>query len=57
MTIEQAKGVLAERLGISTATAFETMRTAARATRRPLAQVATDIVSGKIRGQVPDVSE
>lgn len=47
VVIEQAKGTLAERLGIHVDEAFDTMRDHARANRRHLSDVARDIVAGR----------
>ncbi len=44
--IEQAKGVLAEREDISMGRAFDYLRSTARSSRRPIADVAGDIVHG-----------
>lgn len=44
VVIEQAKGVLAERLGLSPDEAFELMRSAARSHRLRLRALATDVV-------------
>lgn len=46
VVIEQATGVIAERSGVSMATAFDTLRSAAGASRRPLTDVATDVTRG-----------
>lgn len=46
VVIEQAKGMIAARAGIDTARAFELMRATARASGRPLAEVAEDVVRG-----------
>ena len=46
VVIEQAKGILAERLGTDPAGAFETLRTYARAHRRSLRSLAEAIVAG-----------
>ncbi len=46
--IEQAKGVLAERGGLSVSTAFERMRSFARGTNRKLADVAHGVVDGTL---------
>ncbi len=43
--IEQAKGVLAEREGLSMGEAFEYLRHTARSSQRPIAEVATDTVN------------
>lgn len=53
ITIEQAKGVLAERLGIDPGRAFELLRDAARAHNRKLAQLAGAIVDGS--EQLPSI--
>ena len=45
--IEQAKGVVAERQGISLGEAFEYLRSTARSTQRPIADVAIETVSGR----------
>lgn len=45
--IEQAKGVLATRLGITIAQAFDRMRRHARARRRRIQDVADDVVGGR----------
>ncbi len=47
VVIEQAKGVLAEREGLSMGKAFEYLRRIARSSRRPLADVASDMVNGE----------
>jgi GAF domain-containing protein len=49
VVIEQAKGVLAERLGFDMDTAFSTLRDAARRANRRLSDVARDVVDS--RGQ------
>ncbi|MFJ5986194.1 ANTAR domain-containing protein [Lentzea sp. NPDC092896] len=46
--IEQAKGVLAERLQIDMSTAFETLRRYARGHNRYLSRVAEDVIDGTI---------
>lgn len=46
--VEQAKGVLAERAGISVSEAFSRMRTHARRNGQPLTTVATAVVDGSI---------
>jgi GAF domain-containing protein len=46
--IEQAKGTLAERLGIDADEAFQRMRRHARQTRRKLVDLAQDVTTGKI---------
>ena len=45
--IEQAKGILAERLGVPLEEAFETMRKHARNQRVKLNDVAGDVLSGR----------
>lgn len=49
VAIEQAKGILAERLGCSTGEAFQRLRAYARRQRRPLIEVANGVVRGEIR--------
>lgn len=44
--IEQAKGVIAEREGVSMGEAFEILRAEARASRRSLGDVARDVTTG-----------
>jgi AmiR/NasT family two-component response regulator len=46
VAIEQAKGVLAERLGVSPDDAFQIMRRTARSRRVPLQRLASAIVRG-----------
>jgi hypothetical protein len=46
--IEQAKGILAERGGVSLSAAFEQMRTLSRGTNRKLADIAHDVVAGTL---------
>jgi AmiR/NasT family two-component response regulator len=46
--IEQAKGVVAERAGVTMSTAAELLRSAARTSRRPLAVVSRDVIEGKL---------
>lgn len=48
IVIEQAKGFLTNRLGVSVEEAFATMRDYARAHNRKLTEVATDVVGGRI---------
>lgn len=48
VVIEQAKGILSERLGLGLQPAFELLRTAARRTRRPLSQVAHEVADGTL---------
>lgn len=45
--IEQAKGIIAARAGVSMGAAFDMLRAAARASRRPLADLAGDLVAGR----------
>ncbi|TDV52393.1 GAF and ANTAR domain-containing protein [Actinophytocola oryzae] len=45
--IEQAKGVLAERLGLTTTTAFATLRSYARSNNTRVSELALSIVDGK----------
>jgi GAF domain-containing protein len=49
VVIEQAKGVLAERLGFDMDTAFSTLRDAARRANRRLSEVARDVVQSRGR--------
>ncbi len=44
--LEQAKGILAERMHVDFPTAFQTIRTAARKKQRPIHHVAADIIAG-----------
>lgn len=44
--LEQAKGILAERLQVDFPTAFQTIRVAARKEQRPIHHVAADIIAG-----------
>lgn len=46
--IEQAKGVIAERSTVDMATAFELLRTASRADRRPLSELAEEVAQGRL---------
>jgi GAF domain-containing protein len=46
VVIEQAKGVLSSRLDVSMQEAFEMIRSRARSTRRRLAEVSAEVVSG-----------
>ena len=48
VAIEQAKGMLAEHAGVGMSEAFSRLRTHARDHRRPLAQVADDVVRGRL---------
>jgi AmiR/NasT family two-component response regulator len=45
--IERAKGILMARDDIDAATAFERLRSAARSSRRPLADVVREVIAGK----------
>jgi hypothetical protein len=47
VTIEQAKGILMEREGLDQAAAFDRLRVAARAARRPVGEVAAEVVAGQ----------
>jgi GAF domain-containing protein len=54
VVIEQAKGVLSERDGLSMGQAFDYLRRTARSARRPIADVADDFVTGHgAHAQVP----
>ncbi|MEY3266417.1 MAG: hypothetical protein RJA15_863 [Actinomycetota bacterium] len=44
--LEQAKGILAERMHVDFPTAFQTIRVAARKEQRPIHHVAADIIAG-----------
>jgi transcriptional regulator with GAF, ATPase, and Fis domain len=48
VVIEQAKGVIAERSSVDMGTAFELLRSAARAGRRPLSELAAEVVNGRM---------
>jgi AmiR/NasT family two-component response regulator len=48
VVIEQAKGILAERHAVELEEAFERMRIVSRRTRRPVREVAADVVSGEL---------
>ena len=52
VTIEQAKGVLAERGGLDPATAFDRLRRYARAHREPLADVARQVLDADLADDV-----
>ncbi len=54
IVIEQAKGVIAERSGLDMAEAFELLRGSARASRRPLAEVAGEVIAGRSVDQAPE---
>lgn len=45
--IEQAKGIIAARAGVSVGAAFEMLRSAARASQRPITEIARDIVGDR----------
>lgn len=47
IVIEQAKGALAERLGVPTDTAFTLLRRAARSEQMRIHELATQVVSGR----------
>jgi len=49
IVIEQAKGILAERLGFDMDTAFSTLRDAARRNNRRLSEVARDVIDSRGR--------
>lgn len=49
VVLEQAKGVLAERLGVSPAEAFGQLRTYARQHRRSLHELALSVIDGSLR--------
>ena len=58
IVIEQAKGVLAERMGCDAAAAFVILRRAARAKRRKLHELAAEVVaSTAARGPAADARE
>ena len=48
VVIEQAKGVLAERFGVTPDEAFELLRRAARSNRRPIHGLAADVVGSRV---------
>lgn len=45
IVIEQAKGMLAERLGCDVSTAFEVLRHAARSSRRNIHELAAEVIA------------
>ena len=49
VVIEQAKGILAERLGFDMDTAFATLRDAAQRANRPLSEVAGGVIASRGR--------
>ncbi|MEV6105987.1 GAF and ANTAR domain-containing protein [Streptomyces sp. NPDC051940] len=53
VVIEQAKGVLAARLSITVDESFQLLRGHARSARRPLADVAHEVVAGALRIELP----
>jgi GAF domain-containing protein len=53
IVIEQAKGVLAERLGIAVDDAFDLLRRHARDKRRKLSELARDVVNGRAVRRIP----
>lgn len=56
VVIEQAKGVLAERHGVSVEQAFELMRRHVRSVNAPLHPFAEDVVAGKVDVSLPRAS-
>jgi AmiR/NasT family two-component response regulator len=48
VVIEQAKGLVAGRLGVELEHAFELLRSRARSTNRRLTELAHDITAGKV---------
>jgi transcriptional regulator with GAF, ATPase, and Fis domain len=48
VVIEQAKGVIAERSSVDMAAAFNLLRSAARAGRRPLSELAAEVATGRM---------
>ena len=52
VVIEQAKGVLAERAGISVSDAFARLRLFARSSNRHLTLVAQDVIDGRLAGDL-----
>ncbi|WP_329124626.1 GAF and ANTAR domain-containing protein [Streptomyces sp. NBC_01465] len=57
IVIEQAKGVLATRLTLSVDQAFDVLRGYARSHRTKLAEVALDVVEGRLRPGEPEKSK
>jgi AmiR/NasT family two-component response regulator len=53
VVIEQAKGVLAERLGFDMDTAFSTLRDGARQANRRLSEEARDVIDRRRRTDPP----
>jgi transcriptional regulator with GAF, ATPase, and Fis domain len=49
VAIEQAKGILAQRLGMTIDDAFGVLRAYSRANNRRIAAVATDVISGRLK--------
>jgi hypothetical protein len=49
VVVEQAKGMVAASAGVALSDAFSLIRSAARATQRPLAEVAHEVTAGKLR--------
>ena len=49
VAIEQAKGILAQRLGISIEDAFGVLRSYSRVNNRRIAAVATEVISGRLK--------
>lgn len=52
VVIEQAKGVVAQRAGISLGDAFEVLRQTARSSQRQLSEVAHDVANGHVSPEV-----
>lgn len=50
VSVEQAKGMLMAKLGLEPEEAFEVMRRRARAARRPVAEIAADVIAGWVPG-------
>lgn len=57
ITIEQAKGILSERHGLTTDQAFDAVRRYARNNGRRLREVAVDVVDGDLDPLSPDTSD
>ena len=49
VAIEQAKGIIAERLGCTTDQAFTRLRLRAQSDARRLGDIAQDVIDGKLR--------
>lgn len=52
VVLEQAKGVLAERLGVDCHAAFREIRDTARREQKPITDVATNVVASRVNGVV-----